>query len=44
MLGAALCAHSLAKGWTRRLDGTRAVLVTPMGQRMFQETFGVRLP
>jgi DNA-binding transcriptional ArsR family regulator len=44
MLGAAICAHSLAKGWTRRLDGTRAVLVTPMGQRIFRDRFGARLP
>jgi len=42
-VGAALCAHSLAKGWVRRIDGTRAVAVTPKGQRIFREEFGARL-
>ena len=42
-VGAALCAHSLAKGWIRRIDGTRAVAVTPKGQRIFREEFGARL-
>jgi DNA-binding transcriptional ArsR family regulator len=40
-VGAALCAHSLSRGWIRRIDGTRAVAVTPKGQRTFRETFGV---
>jgi DNA-binding transcriptional ArsR family regulator len=39
-VGAALCAHSLAQGWTRRLDGTRAVSITPKGERVFREAFG----
>ncbi len=39
-VGAAICSHSMAVGWTRRLDGTRAVLVTPKGDRIFRETFG----
>lgn len=42
-LGAALCAHSLGNGWVRRIPGTRAVVITPKGQRMFREAFGVRL-
>jgi DNA-binding transcriptional ArsR family regulator len=42
-LGAILCAHSFAQGWTRRLAGTRAVAITPEGQRMFRERFGARL-
>jgi DNA-binding transcriptional ArsR family regulator len=42
-VGAALCAHSLAKAWIRRIDGTRAVAVTPKGQRIFREAFGARL-
>jgi DNA-binding transcriptional ArsR family regulator len=41
-VGAALCAHSLAKAWIRRIDGTRAVAVTPKGERVFRETFGMR--
>jgi hypothetical protein len=29
-------------GWIRRLDGGRAVAVTPSGQQGFQRVFGVR--
>jgi len=43
MIGAALCTHSLGKGWIRRNDGTRAVTITPRGQRAFREEFNVRL-
>jgi DNA-binding transcriptional ArsR family regulator len=42
-VGAALCAHSFAKGWIRRIEGTRAVAITPKGQRIFREQLGVRL-
>ena len=42
-VGAALCAHSLAKNWIRRIDGTRAVAITPKGLRVFREEFGARL-
>jgi DNA-binding transcriptional ArsR family regulator len=42
-LGAALCAGSLAKNWIRRIDGTRAVTLTPKGERIFREELGVRL-
>ena len=28
-VGAALCEHCMRSGWTRRLDGTRAVQITP---------------
>ena len=42
-VGAAICAHSLDKGWIRRLAGTRAVAITPKGQRIFREEFGARL-
>ncbi len=41
-LGAALCEFSFEKGWIRRVEGTRAVSVTPKGQRAFHETLGVR--
>ena len=42
-VGAALCAHSFEKGWIRRSDGTRAVTITPKGQRIFREQFGTQL-
>jgi DNA-binding transcriptional ArsR family regulator len=42
-VGAALCTHSLAKGWIRRVDGTRAVSITPQGWRVYREEFGARL-
>ena len=42
-VGAALCARSLAEGWIRRIDGTRAVALTPKGERIFRERLGVRL-
>ena len=40
--GAALCAQCFAKGWIRRIKGTRAVAITPMGQRIFRDEFGVQ--
>jgi DNA-binding transcriptional ArsR family regulator len=43
LLGAALCSHSFTKGWIRRIDGTRAVVITPKGQRIFREEFGAQL-
>jgi DNA-binding transcriptional ArsR family regulator len=42
-IGAVLCAQTLAKGWIRRNDGTRAVTVTPKGRRVFHDEFHVRL-
>jgi hypothetical protein len=42
-VGAALLAHYLAHGWLRRIDATRAVALTPKGQRGFHDAFGVRL-
>jgi DNA-binding transcriptional ArsR family regulator len=42
-VGAALCTHSFANDWIRRLPGTRAVAVTPKGQRVFRERFGAQL-
>jgi DNA-binding transcriptional ArsR family regulator len=42
-VGAALCAHCFTKGWIRRINGTRAVTVTPGGERVFREEFGVQL-
>jgi hypothetical protein len=43
IIGAALCAHSFASGSVCRIDGTRAVAITPKGQRAFREVFGVQL-
>lgn len=43
VLGAALCAHCLDQGWVRRLDGARAVAITPKGQGVFRERFGAQL-
>jgi len=42
VVGAALCAHSFAQGFICRIDGTRAVRITPKGLRIYRETFGVR--
>jgi DNA-binding transcriptional ArsR family regulator len=42
-VGAALCTHSLEHGWVRRIPGTRAVAITPKGQRIFHDEFGVQL-
>ncbi|HXW25834.1 MAG TPA: transcriptional regulator, partial [Xanthobacteraceae bacterium] len=42
-IGAALCAHSFAEDWIRPIRGTRAVAVTPKGQRVFREQFAARL-
>lgn len=41
-VGAALCACSFEKGWIRRIEGTRAVAITPTGRRVFCEVIGVR--
>lgn len=41
-LGVALCRMSFDKGWVRRVEGSRAVTVTPKGQRAFREMLGVR--
>jgi hypothetical protein len=43
MLGALICEHSMQHGWTRRLPGTRAVQLTPQGERAIRESFGAQL-
>jgi DNA-binding transcriptional ArsR family regulator len=43
VVGAAICAHSMDKGWTRRQPDTRAVLLTPKGEQVFRETFGAKI-
>jgi DNA-binding transcriptional ArsR family regulator len=42
-VGATICSHSMTQGWTRRLAGTRALLITPKGERIFREKFGLKL-
>jgi DNA-binding transcriptional ArsR family regulator len=42
-LGAALCQLSFDKSWIRRVDGSRAVTVTPKGERALRKMLGVRL-
>ncbi|SFL18035.1 ArsR/SmtB family transcription factor [Methylobacterium pseudosasicola] len=43
-LGAALCTHSLQRGWVRRQPGSRALDVTPAGWRAFHDLFDIRPP
>ncbi len=42
-VGAALCQTCLSKGWLRRLDGTRAVRVTPAGQIALGRAFELQV-
>jgi DNA-binding transcriptional ArsR family regulator len=42
-VGAALCTASFDRGWIRRMQGTRAVQITPKGQRCFRDLFGIAL-
>jgi DNA-binding transcriptional ArsR family regulator len=42
-VGAALAARCFELGWIGRIRDTRAVLVTPEGERGFSETFGIKL-
>jgi len=42
-LGAELCRQSFASNWIRRIEGSRAVAITPKGYRIFREAFGAHL-
>jgi DNA-binding transcriptional ArsR family regulator len=42
-VAAELCRQSFANGWIRRINGTRAVAITPKGFRVFREQFGAQL-
>jgi hypothetical protein len=35
--------HCFDRAWIRRVDGTRAVSITPKGQQVFREKFGAEL-
>jgi DNA-binding transcriptional ArsR family regulator len=41
-VGAALCRTCFARGWIRRIDGSRAVTVTQAGRSVLAEGFGLR--
>ena len=40
-VGRALCRHCFTAGWIKHVDGTRAVAVTPKGQRNYREIFRI---
>jgi DNA-binding transcriptional ArsR family regulator len=42
-VGAAICAHAFEMGWARRINGTRAVLMTPKGENVLHRKLGLRL-
>jgi len=42
-LGAALAAHAFELGWVERLDGSRALRVTPAGETGFAAAFSLSL-
>lgn len=43
VLGAALCSYCLDQRWVRRAPDSRAILITPKGERLFHERFGFRV-
>lgn len=42
-IGAALCRHLLEQDFVRRIDGSRALTVTPMGRNALHRLFGIPL-
>lgn len=43
-LGAAICTHFLEKSFVRRVNDSRALIVTPKGHQALYDMFGVRHP
>ncbi|MGB8840944.1 MAG: helix-turn-helix transcriptional regulator [Aliidongia sp.] len=43
-LGAAICTHGFEAGWLRRIEGDRAVDITPTGRAAFGNMFGIVRP
>jgi DNA-binding transcriptional ArsR family regulator len=43
MVGAALCVHAFENNWIRRIEGTRAVSITPKGRSALKTAFGVEI-
>jgi hypothetical protein len=43
-VGAAIYLSCVSQGWLRRIEGTRAIAVTPAGQRAFAQAFDLHLP
>ncbi len=41
MVGAAICAHCLVRGWVARTRDTRALAITPQGREAFVAMFGI---
>lgn len=42
-IGVAICSYGFAAVWIRRIPGTRAIAITPKGERIFREHFRVKL-
>lgn len=41
-IGNAICTHSFNEGWIRRVQDTRAVVVTPKGHQIFRDALGIQ--
>ena len=41
VVAAGLCAHGLERGWIRRVESSRAIIVTPAGSRVLREALGI---
>jgi hypothetical protein len=43
LVGRAICRHCMDHGWVRRIEGTRALEITPKGAIGLRSRYGVRL-